>query len=73
MIPNKKGWYYLGVKNYQRYQEEQRLNTTIIFIVSVLFILFQQKTNVNCDFCNVIMPSEGTRILEFNQSISKIW
>ena len=47
----------------------------MIFIVWIVFIPLVQKTNFNhlkevCqikDFCNVIMPSEDTKILEFNQ------
>ena len=70
MIPNKKGWMTLSWS--KKLSALSRGVTTIIFIVSVLFILFQQEKNVNPNFCNVIMPSEGTRILEFNQSISNI-
>ena len=46
----------------------------VIFIVWVPLISLEQKTNLNrvkkCknkDFCNVIMPSEDTKILQFNQ------
>ena len=46
----------------------------MIFTVGISFILSQQKTNVNLikicenkDFCNVVMPSEDNKILEFNQ------
>ena len=46
----------------------------VIFIVSIAFILLQQKKKrelhkkvcENKDFCNVIMPFEDTKILEFN-------
>ena len=45
-----------------------------IFIFWIVLILLEQKTNLNSikewekkkDFCNVIVPSEGTKILEFN-------
>ena len=60
MIPNRDGWNYLAIKK-----------------MSVLFrgIMVQQKTNLNhikavCKnkyFCGVKMPSEETKILEFNQ------
>ena len=46
----------------------------MIFIVSIVFILLQQKTKTNLikkyvkkDFCNVVIPSEETKILEFDQ------
>ena len=47
----------------------------VIFIVWITFILLEQKKKLqlhkkvgqNKDFCNVIMPFEDTKILEFNQ------
>ena len=47
----------------------------VIFIVWIVFIPLEQKTNLNCikkicenkDFCNVVLPWEDTNILEFNQ------
>ena len=47
----------------------------VIFIAWIIFILSQQKKNLNhikkiCenkDFCKVIMPSKDTKTLEFNQ------
>ena len=47
----------------------------VIFIVWIAFILLQQKKNLNHiknyvkikKFCNVIMPSEDTETVEFNQ------
>ena len=46
----------------------------VIFTVWIAFILSQQKTLQshkrvceNKDFCNIIMPPEDTKILEFNQ------
>ena len=46
----------------------------VIFIDWIVFILLEQKANLNrirvCenkDFCNVIMSSKDTEILEFNQ------
>ena len=32
IFPNGEEWHYLAVKNYQYYQEEYRLNITVIFI-----------------------------------------
>ena len=47
----------------------------VIFTVWIAFILSQQKTLQshqrvceNKDFCNIIMPPEDTKILEFNQN-----
>ena len=57
-------------------REEYLLTTMVIFIVSIAFILLQQKkTNFNhmeayikiIEFCYIVMPSEYTKILEFNQ------
>ena len=46
----------------------------VIFTVWIAFILWQQKTLQshkrvceNKDFCNIIMPPEDTKILQFNQ------
>ena len=69
MVLSGKGqrWHYLAVKKkYQHYKEQQRLS-----IVWIVFIILQQKSHKkvckNKDFCNVIIPSEDTKILEFNQ------
>ena len=47
----------------------------VIFIFWIFFIPLEQKMNLNHikpyvkikDFCNIIMPSEDTKILGFNQ------
>ena len=45
----------------------------VIFIIWIVFIPIEQeiesykKVCENKDFCSVIMPSEDTKILEFNQ------
>ena len=47
----------------------------VTFVVWIVFILLEQKNKLqshkkvreNKDFCNVIMPFEDTKILEFNQ------
>ena len=60
--------------SYSFNDSKRRRITTMIFIVWVVFILSQQKTNLNLkkkvcekkDFCNVVMPSQNTKILEFN-------
>ena len=45
-----------------------------IFIICIAFIALEQKTNLDCikvcenkNFCNVIMSSKNTKILEFHQ------
>ena len=60
MISNEeKQWHYLAVKNYcVNYLHSFR---TKIKLES------HKRLYVNKDFCNVVMSSEGTKILEFNQ------
>ena len=36
----------LQQQNYQHYQEGERLSSTMIFIVSIAFIILQEKSNV---------------------------
>ena len=51
------------------------LKTPVIFIAWIVFILLQQKNKLKshikvCEnkyFCNFVMPSKDTKILEFNQ------
>ena len=53
----------------------KRNNIMVTFVVWIVFILLEQKNKLqshkkvreNKDFCNVIMPFEDTKILEFNQ------
>ena len=47
----------------------------MIFFVSIAFIPLEQKTNLDTikeyakrNFCNLIIPSEDTKILEFNEN-----
>ena len=75
MIPNGERWLYLEAEKLSALLEgitSKRL--AVIFIVWIAFILSQQKRKQsqtrNCEnknFCNVIMLSEDTKILEFNQ------
>ena len=46
----------------------------MIFIICIVFIALEQKTDLDCikvcenkNFCNVILPSKNTKILEFHQ------
>ena len=75
MIPNGERWPDLEAEKLSALLEgitSKRL--AVIFIVWIAFILSQQKRKQsqtrNCEnknFCNVIMLSEDTKILEFNQ------
>ena len=47
----------------------------VIFLAWIVFILLEQKTKVNHIknvrikiFCNVVMPSDNTKILELHQN-----
>ena len=60
-------------------ERQALLNIALIFIVSLAFILLQQqkreshkKLCENKDFCNVLMSSEDTKILRFNQKSDKV-
>ena len=47
-VKSKGQWHYLAVKeNYQRYQDEFKQKIMVIFIVWILFVLLEQKTNLN--------------------------
>ena len=68
MIPNREGWHYLTVKKLsillrgirsKRHGDFGSLNCLPSFAT--------EKQFENKDFRNVIMPSEDTKILEFNQ------
>ena len=60
MISNEeKQWHYLAVKNYC-------VNCLHLFRTKIK-LESHKRLYVNKDFCNVVMSSEGTKILEFNQ------
>ena len=60
MISNEeKQWHYLAVKNYC-------VNCLHSFRTKIK-LESHKRLYVNKDFCNVVMSSEGTKILEFNQ------
>ena len=61
MISNEeKQWHYLAVKNYC-------VNCLHSFRTKIK-LESHKRLYVNKDFCNVVMSSEGTKILEFNQN-----
>ena len=74
MIPNGKGrWHNLAVKKLSALLRRITSKHSVMFIVSIAFILLEQnklewheKVCKNKSFCNIIMPSEDTKILEFN-------
>ena len=51
MVSNREGWHYLAVKK----------------LSALLRIITSRSACENKDFCSILMPSEDTKILEFNQ------
>ena len=75
MIPNRKGWHYLAAKNLspllrgimsKRHGEFYCLNCLHSFRTKNKLESHKRVCQKKF-FCNVIMPSEDTKILEFNQ------
>ena len=74
MIPNGKGrWHNLAEKKLYVLLRGITSKHSVMFIVWIAFILLEQnklewhkKVCKNKSFCNIIMPSEDTKILEFN-------
>ena len=62
-------------KNYLHYYIEKHQNIMVIFIVSIVFISLERKTNLNLtkklcknkNSCEIEMSSEKEKILEFKQ------
>ena len=62
-------------KNYLHYYIEKHQNIMVIFIVSIVFISLERKTNLNLtkklckneNSCEIEMSSEKDKILEFKQ------
>ena len=75
MIPNGKGWHYLAVKTLWALLRGITSKNKGDFHCLNSFHSFRRKSNFethkkvceNKDFCNIIMTSEDTKILEFNQ------
>ena len=75
MIPNGERWHYLAVKKLSallRGITSKHHND--FYCVNCLHSVAtenkhesHEKVGANKDFCNVVMPSEDTKILEFNQ------
>ena len=75
MIPNGKRWDYLAVKKLsalligitsKHYGDFYCLNC-LHSLTTKNKLELHKKLSENKDFCNVIMPSEGIKILEYNQ------
>ena len=75
MIPNGTGWHYLAVKGQsallrgitsKHYRDFYCLNRLHSFRAKYK-LEFHKRVCENKGFCNTIMPSEDTKILEINQ------
>ena len=75
MIPNIAGWHYLAVKKLSAVLRGITSKHHSDFYCLNCFRSFATENNFqsheivyeNKDFCNIIMPSEDTKILKFNQ------
>ena len=75
MIPNDEKWYYLAVKKLSPLLRGTTSKHHVEFYCLNCLHSFttgknpesHKKVCENKDFCNVIMPSKDTKILEFNQ------
>ena len=75
MIPNREGWHYVAVKKlsallrgvmWKHYGDFYYLNSLHSFATKNKHES-HKKVYENKDFCNIVMPSKNTKILEFNQ------
>ena len=75
MIPHGEGWYYIVVKKLLALLGEITSNHHgVFYCLSCLHsfrarnkLKFHKKVCENKDFCNMVVPSEDTKILEFIQ------
>ena len=71
MILNGERWHYLAVKNYHNYSEEHNVNFCCLNCLNSFRTGDKLKSHIKvCKhkyFCGIVKPSEGTKILEFNQ------
>ena len=76
MIPNRKGWYHLAVKKISASLGGTTSKNNRDFYCLNCLHSFRAKNKLelhkklceNRNFYNVVMPSEDTKILEFNQN-----
>ena len=74
MIPNGEGWHYLAVKNLSALLRGITSKTYSNFYCVNCLRSFKVKNKLksrekiceNKDFCNVVLPSKDTKILDFN-------
>ena len=71
MIPNGEGWFYLEVKKLRRVTSEHHSDFFCLIcfhsLASENKCESHKKVFRNKGFCNIIMPSETTKILQFIQ------
>ena len=75
MIPNREGWHYLAVRKLSALLRGTISKNNVDFYCFNCLHSFRTKNKLewrkkvceNKDFCNVIMPFEDTKIVEFNQ------
>ena len=75
MIPNREGWHYLAVKKLSallrgimcKHHGDFYCQSCHHSFATEKKLESHKKACENKDFCNAIMPSEETKILEFNQ------
>ena len=77
IISSVKGWQYITVKRLSSLLREIMskehgdfyfLNCLHSFAIETCKRESHKKVSDNKDFCNIVMPSEGTKTLEFNQN-----
>ena len=67
MIPNKEGWHCIAVKNTSKYNGDYYCLNCLHSLRTKNKLKLHIKACENKYFCNFVMPSEDTKILEFIQ------
>ena len=75
MIQNRKEWHYIAVKQLPALLKGMTVKNHVGFYCLNCLHSFRTENKLkshkkvceNKDFCNIVMPSEDTKILEFNQ------
>ena len=65
IVPNREGWHYFAVKKLSPLSKDH--GDLPLFFWNRKRLESHKKVCKNKNFCNVIMPSEDTTILEFNK------
>ena len=75
MVPKAEGWHYLEIKELSAFLRGVTskhcgdfycLNSLHIFVTKSKLVSHKEACE-NKDFCNTVMPSEDTKILQFDQ------